>query len=270
MASRKQQKEAARQRRLEQERAAASQVQRRRRMQMLAGVVVAAVVVIVAAIAISSNGSSGGGLFKNKHEASQTYAQVNDLLEGIPQSGTTLGDPQAKLTMYYFGDLECPYCQAFTLGLDGGGLSQFIKSDVRTGKVKLIYRSFCTATCNNHPESVFKQQQVAAYAAGKQDLFWDYAELFYHEQGDETTDYVNASFLDGLAKQIPKLDLATWQADQKDPTLLAQVEADENEANRLGLEGTPTLIASGPKGETEAAGNVPTYSQLQQALKQVT
>ncbi len=39
------------------------------------------------------------------------------------------------------------------------------QDDVATGKVKVDYRSFCTATCNNHPQSVFNQQQVAAYAA---------------------------------------------------------------------------------------------------------
>ncbi len=238
---------------------------------MLGGVLVVAVAVIAVAIAISAGGSSGGGLIKNQHTASQTYGQVNSLLAGIPQTGTTLGNPNAKLTMYYFGDLECPICRAFTLGIDGGGLSQFIKNDVRTGKVKIIYRSFCTATCNNSGQTVFNEQQVAAYAAGQQHLFWDYAELFYHEQGDETTHYVNATFLDGLAKQIPGLNLAKWQTDQKDPALLSQVEGDEQEASRLGLDGTPTLIAKGPTGkETEAAGGIPTYAALQQAIKQVT
>lgn len=270
MASRKQQKEEARQRRLEQERALVATAQRRRRMQMMGGVLVAAIAVVAVAIAISAGGSSTPKIKPDSPGAHRIFDKVQGLLAGIPQSGTTLGNPNAKVTMFYFGDLECPTCKAFTLGEFGGGLSQLIKNDVRSGKVKLVYRSFCTATCNNHPSSVFKQQQVAAYAAGQQHLFWQYAELFYHEQGEETADYVNTGFLDGLAKQIPPLKLPTWQADQKNPSLLAQVESDENQASQLGLSGTPTLVASGPKGETEAAGTIPTYSALEQAIQKVS
>lgn len=272
MASRKQQKEEARQRRLEQERAQAAQAQKRRRMQMLGGVLVAAVAVIAVAIAISAGGSNGSTGLQHGKDANHTYNQVTQLLSGIHQSGTTLGNPNAKVTIDYYGDLECPDCKAFTLGQGDGGLPQFISKDVRQGKAKIVYKSFCTATCTHHPHSVFEQQQVAAYAAGKQNLFWDYAELFYREQGSETSDYVNTSYLDGLAKQIPSLKLATWQTDQKDPSVLAQVQADEQQANQLRLQGTPTLVAIGPKGETEvAAGSfgLPTYSTMESAVSKV-
>jgi protein-disulfide isomerase len=272
MASRKQQKEEARQRRLEQERTQALQARKRRRMQMLGGVLVGAVAVVAVAIAISAGGSNGSTPLKHGTEASQTYSQVNQLLTGIPQSGTTLGKPSAKVTIDYYGDLECPDCKAFTLGQGEGGLPQFISKDVRQGKAKIVYKSFCTATCGSHPKSIFNMQQVAAYAAGKQNLFWDYAELFYREQGDETTDYVTPAYLDGLAKQIPSLKLSTWQTDQKDPSLLAQVQADEQQANQLGLPGTPALVAIGPKGETEVQDGsygLPTYSTMESAVSKV-
>lgn len=269
MASRKQQKEEARQRRLEQERALATQAQRRRRMQMLGGVLVAAIAVVAVAVAISA-GSTGTGGLKHGKAATQTFNQVNALFKGIPQSGTTLGNPNAKVTMYYYGDLECPVCRAFTVGDYSGGFPQLVRSDVRLGKVKVVYKSYCTATCNNHPRSVFNEQQVAAYAAGKQHLFWDYADLFYREQESETTSYVTPSFLSTLAQQIPTLKLSSWQADQKDPSLLSQVQADEQQASRLGLSGTPSLVAQGPKGLSEAFGSIPTYASLEQAIRKVS
>jgi protein-disulfide isomerase len=270
MASRKQQKEEARQRRLEQERALVATAQRRRRMQMLGGVLVAAIAVVAVAIAISAGGSSNAKVNPHSHQATQNFNQVSNLLGGIPQSGTTLGNPNAKVTMFYFGDLECPVCRDFTLGAFSGGFPQLVRKDVRQGKVKVVYRSFCTATCNNHPQSVFNQQQVAAYAAGKQNLFWDYADLFYREQQDETTAYVTTSFLNGLAQQIPTLKMSTWQSDQKDPSLLGQVQSDEKQASQLGLSGTPSLVAQGPKGEAEAAGTIPSYSSLEQAIQKVS
>ncbi|HWD86304.1 MAG TPA: thioredoxin domain-containing protein [Solirubrobacteraceae bacterium] len=272
MASRKQQKEEARQRRLEQERARTAQAQRRQRIWMLGGVLAAAVVVVVVAVAISLGGTSSAKAPKpGTPQAKQTFSEVSSLLGGIPQSGTTLGNPNAKVTIDYYGDLECPICRAFTLGLDGGGFPQMVKDLVRTGKVKVVYLSFCTATCTNHSHTLFNQQQVAAYSAGQQKLFWDYADLFYHEQGDETTSYVNTAYLNDLAKQIPSLDLKTWQTDQTDPSLLSQVQGEDSQASKLNLPGTPTLVAIGPTHETLVnGGNFPTYSTILQAVNAVS
>src|SRR5436853_641095 len=116
MASRKEQKEQARARRLAEEQARAQKAQRDRRLRMIGGVVVGAIVVIVAAIAISSGGgsSSATGLQKGT-AASKTATSVQNLLAGIPQSGAQLGSPKAPVTMTYYGDLECPICQDFTL-----------------------------------------------------------------------------------------------------------------------------------------------------------
>jgi protein-disulfide isomerase len=271
MASRKEQKEQARVARLAAERAHAERTQRNRRMLVLGGVIAAVVVIIAVAIAISSNGSSTSSPVTSTQQK-QDEAQVKSLLAGIPQSGTTLGKASAPVTVIYYGDLECPVCQAFTLGEGGGGFPQLVSQDVRQGKVKIIYRSFCTATCNNHPQSVFNDQQVAAYAAGMQNQFWDYAELFYREQQDETSDYVNESFLDGLAAQtaqVSGLKVATWHSDRGDP-LLAQVQADGAAATSDGVTGTPTVFVKGPKGQLQVASSVPSYAQIEQTIKQTT
>jgi protein-disulfide isomerase len=273
MASRKQQKEQARAQRLEQERRHAAQATQRRRYMLFGGVIVAAVVIIGVAIAISAGGggSSPTGL-QHGHHATQTFNQVDHLLSGIPQHGTTLGNPHAPVTMTYFGDLQCPICRDFTLN----SLPQFIQDQIRPGKVKMTYRSFCTASCNNqsvsNPQGLFNTQQVAAYAAGKQNLFWYYAELFYHQQGTENTAYVTPAFLNGLAIQIPMLHLTTWHTDRGDPALLSQVQADEQAAAAQSLTGTPTLIMSGAKGSETvqgSGGSIPSYSDLAAAVQAV-
>lgn len=239
-------------------------------MQMLGGVLVAAVAVIAVGIAVSAGGGSTHTVKAKSKEAQSNYRDVASLLKGIPQNGTTLGNPKAKVTIDYYGDLECPICRSFTLGQQGGGFPQLVSNEVRSGKVKLVYRSFCTATCGSHPQSTFNLQQVAAYAAGQQKQFWDYAELFYREQQSETTAYVNNTFLKGLAEQLPNLNLATWQTDRGNSALLSQVQADEKAASDLGLPGTPALVAIGPKGETLVnSGNFPDYTSIQQAISKV-
>jgi protein-disulfide isomerase len=263
MASRKEQKEAARQRRLEEERLRAEQARRNRRLQMLGGMGIVVVAVIVVVFAISAGGSSG---LQHGKTLTKTQTQVESLLAGIPQSGRTLGKPSAPVTMTYFGDLECPICQEFTLT----SFVQLVQNEVKAGKVKVVYKSFCTATCNNAGQSVFNMQQTAAYAAGEQDKFWNYAELFYHEQGDETSDYVNQSFLDHLAEQTQGLDLPTWQSAKGSSSLEAQVTADENAGTAAGVTGTPTLFFQGPKGKVSPTAGVPSYATLQQDIAQVS
>lgn len=284
MASRKEQKAQARVARLAQEQQSAAKAQRTRRFQMFGGVTVIAVIVIVVAIVVSSG---GGGSPKGAHiglatgtQQRQLVSSVNTLLNGIPQSGTTLGDPNAPVTMQYFGDLECPICQAFTLVV----FPTFIQQEVRTGHAKVVYRSICTATCHGafsqkQSQKFFNLQQMAAYAAGKQDKFWNYADLFYHQQKTEDTGYADNAFLTGIAKQVTGLNLQAWQAARSDPTLKAQLKADNDYANKAALEGTPTLIMSGKKGIEEVSGTTtidgapyafPDASQLAAAVKAVS
>ena len=203
MASRTKQKEEARARRLAEERARAERARRERRLRMIGGIVVLALAIVAVLIAVSSGGGTEEtGLQTGKAKATTVAAVHEPACSGIPQSGATLGNPNAPVTMTYYGDLECPICQAFTLS---GGFPQLVSNDVRQGKVKIVYKAFETAT---RDPNVFKTQQVAALAAGEQQKFWNYAELFYREQGAEDSGYVNETYLQGLAKQVPGLNLA--------------------------------------------------------------
>jgi protein-disulfide isomerase len=276
MASRKEQKEQARAARLAAEQQSAAQAQRNKRMYMFGGIIAVAVAIIAVVVIVANNGGTPAPTgIQTGHQANKTYNQVNDLLKDIPQNGTVLGNPKAKVTMTYFGDLQCPICRDFTLEV----FPTFVQQEVRTGKVKVDYKSFCTASCNNtsqpSPQGTFNNQQVAAYAAGKQSLFWYYTELFYHEQGTEGTPYVNESFLTGLAGQIPNLNQKTWQTDRGDPALLTQVQADESLAAKDGIQGTPTLVMAGPKTEEIVQGSYngagfPSPSELEQAVTAVS
>jgi len=233
---------------------------------MVGGAVLVAVIVVVVAIVVSTSGGKKGGL-QSGTTANATTAAVNQLLGGIPQSANTLGNANAPVTMTYYGDLKCPVCQAFTLQ---GGFSQLVSQDVRSGKVKVVYNAFCTATCSGPDPNEFPLQQAAALAAGRQNKFWQFAELFYHEQGDETNAYVTESYLDGLARQVTGLNFAAWKSARNDPNLTAEVTSQQNTGRTIGVSGTPTLIFKGPKGQTVANAAVPTYAQLQTAIKQVS
>ncbi len=95
-----------------------------------------------------------------------------------------------------------------------GGFSQLVSNDVKAGRVKVQYKAFETAT---RDPATFQTQQVAALAAGKQNRFWNFMELFYHQQGSEGTNYVTENYLDALAAQIPGLNIAQWKTARNDP-----------------------------------------------------
>jgi protein-disulfide isomerase len=261
MASRSEQKKEARARRIAAEQARAARERRQRRLRMLGGIALGAVAVVavIVAISIAKGGSSG---LQTGAKAKQTISQVQGLLSGIKQSGNTLGSAKAPVTLTYYGDLECPVCKEFTLS----SFPQLISNEVRQGKVKVVYSAFETAT---QDPSVFATQQAAALAAGQQNRFWDYVELFYHEQGTEDSNYVNSGYLDGLAKQVPGLAVNTWQSARSSSALTAQVQGQEQSASSAGVSATPTLVFQGPKGKASPSAGVPTYAQLQQAIKQV-
>jgi protein-disulfide isomerase len=177
----------------------------------------------------------------------------------------TLGSPSAKVTMTEYGDLECPVCQTLALGAQ----NQVIQNDVRSGKVKLVYRSLETASSGSPIPNAFQNQQIAAYAAGLQNFGWNYVELFYHEQGQEATGYATESYLDNIAKQIPGLNYSKWLTDRKNPTLLAQLNADQQAASAAGYRSTPTVIVSGPKGSGQPLVGVFDYNTYKSAITTV-
>jgi protein-disulfide isomerase len=233
--TRKQRREQARSERKAMEEAALASAMRRTRLTQL-GIVVAIVVVAVVVILIASGGGKSSAPPKvGSAPATETQKVVTSLLGGIQQSGNALGSPTAPITLKYFGDLECPICQKFTLA----ALPTVIQKWVRTGKLRIEYHSLETAT--REPET-FKLQQVAAYAAGKQNKAWNFIETFYHEQGEEDSGYVTEKYIQGIASQVPGLNLAQWSADRSEPALANEVATDAQLANNEGFTGTPSFL----------------------------
>jgi protein-disulfide isomerase len=241
--TRKQRRDQARTERKAAEEAVAANAERRKRLTQLGGAVAVVVVAIVVILLITSGGGKGKPVVVGSNAANNEVAKVEAILSGTTQKANVLGSPTAPVTLQYFGDLECPVCAQFTLG----ALPTIIQKWVKTGKLKIEYRNLSTATGNaehggSEPEGTFNRQQAAALAAGKQNKAWNYIELFYHEQAEEDSGYVTESFMQGIAKQIPGLNLTTWTADRGDPAFQAQIAADTQEANNQGFTGTPSFL----------------------------
>jgi protein-disulfide isomerase len=166
--------------------------------------------------------------------------RLDFLLRGIPEHGDALGDPNAPVTLQFFGDLECKEARLFTLG----ALPFLVRRYVRSGVLRIEYRSIETDT--NIP-SEFRRQQVAALAAGPQGKAWYFIELFYHQQKSSFQAYATESYLEGLARQASDLNLARWNEDRRSGALAHQVAADQQLAAKRGLYLPPAFLI-GPTG----------------------
>jgi hypothetical protein len=80
---------------------------------------------------------------------------------------------------------------------------------------------------------------------------------------------VTGAFLARIARETPGLNVRQWGSDVNDPAVRAQVRRDDGASSVQAPNGTPTLIASGPRGAQTVSEAIPSYRSLKQAINQV-
>jgi protein-disulfide isomerase len=203
----------------------------RRAILQLSAVAVLAAIVVVGAILLS-----GGG--NDETSASPTPSgpgkptvaqQVQELYDGIPQQGIDLGKKGAPATLVEIADLQCPFCAAYSRE----AMPSVVRDYVRTGKVRyeLHFRSFLGR------DSV--RAAGAAAEAAREDLMYQFADVFYRNQGPEESGYADADFIRMVASQVEGLDVEKVVAAADDPLSLPAVAEAEQFARDLGSTSTP-------------------------------
>lgn len=144
-------------------------------------------------------------------------------IEGAP----IRGDVRAPTTIVVFSDFECPYCVK---------LEATLKSieAAHPGKVRIAYR--------HHPLPMHEHARLAAkasIAADQQGKFWPYHDVLVAHR-----DALDRAALERYAADVG-LDVARFSRDLDDPKLDARIEADEAQAAKLGVKGTPTTFVDG-------------------------
>lgn len=163
--------------------------------------------------------------------------ESNSLLEGIPQEGVSLGDPNAPVVLTEFADLQCPFCAAVAVIT----MPPIIERYVRKGQVRLVYRNLAFLG----PGSV-KAAHMAA-AAGLQNRLFQFVEVFLHNQG-EGSENVTDDYLRKVASAVQGLDVDRAFADRDSEAVKKQLEEAREQANEFDIRGTPSFLL-GKAGE---------------------
>jgi protein-disulfide isomerase len=173
-----------------------------------------------------------------------TLDLTKDPADDIPIDGRPIrGNPNAKVTVVNFDDLECPYCARMHEELFPATMEHY------KNLVRYVYKD--DPLTDLHPWAMHAAVDANCLAAQNGDVYWKYVD-YLHAHGDEVTgDDRDASksyaALDRIARQeatLGKLDDVKLNAclAKQDET---QVRASLKLAEDLNLDGTPAVVVNG-------------------------
>jgi protein-disulfide isomerase len=231
-------------------------VNRRRLSQIASGAAFLAVCAVAVLIVVSLAGGGSGG-----DTDLEDVAVVRQQLHGIPQHGTVLGDPKARVKVVEYADLQCPVCRNFSTDIAPDLIDQL----VRPGTASYELRQW--TVIGDPPNTQSANAAKAALAASEQGRYWNYVELFYRNQGDEESGYVTDAFLAAIAKGAGVPEIGEWNRDRGSPKWDEVLARTAREATSLDLAGTPSFLVAGPGGKRTLT--VPTLDDIEGAVRAV-
>ncbi|CAM3706777.1 DsbA family protein [Parendozoicomonas haliclonae] len=143
--------------------------------------------------------------------------------EGFPVKG----NPDAKVTIVKFADYQCPHCKDAAATLD-------VLMEEIGDKARMIYMDFPI-----NQSGISRQVALGAVCADEQGKFWEYNDAAYQQQSSLNPDSP-VQLADALA-----LDKEAFQACMNSDRPETRVARAEDEAERLGLTGTPAVFVNG-------------------------
>jgi protein-disulfide isomerase len=141
-------------------------------------------------------------------------------------------------------------------------LPDLIASYVDPGEVKVVSETIAILGPDSIPAA------GAALAAGEQDRYWEYSTLFFLNQRRENSGYVTDEFLTNIAEETQGLDVNQWNETRESGSFESEIDAAQARARDEGVEGTPTLVITGPQGTKKLVGAVP-IDQVAAAIDEV-
>jgi len=176
----------------------------------------------------------------------ETFDLVKDPVFSIDVTGRPIrGNPDAKVTVINFDDLECPYCARMHQALFPGTLARY------KDKVRFVYLD--DPLTELHPWAMHASVDANCLAAQSGDIYWTYVD-YLHAHGQEVSGpdrdpAKSFAALDRIARQeatLAKLDSGKLDAciAKQDES---QVKASAAVAEQLRIEGTPALFINGER-----------------------
>lgn len=161
--------------------------------------------------------------------------KIPEIIGSKKVDGVTIGTnpikgvASAPVLIVEFSDFQCPFTKRFYQQT----FPQIEKEYISTGKVKFAYRDF---TLNFHQFA--KPAAILARCAGKQGKYWQMFDKLL--MGDS----LNNEILKKYTREL-NLNLNLSEKCQNMPEINEAVDRDTQDADKLGVEGTPSFFING-------------------------
>jgi protein-disulfide isomerase len=175
-------------------------------------------------------------------------------------NGLTLGDPNAKASIDSFEDFQCPACQYFTQNVE----PLIIDNLVSTGKARYTFHNYPFidgSGASNGGES--DQAANAAMCANEQGKFWAMHSTIYANWNGENQGNLSDRRLQAMAQQLG-LDMTKFNDCFSANKYQAEIQADFDRGQQMGVSGTPTVFVNGK--QVGQPGKIATYDDIKQAV----
>lgn len=222
-------------------------------MRLLIAVIVGAVVIVGLIVFLTLPGAAPAPA----DVVPDKYAGLEQTItEGPLAIGFSLGDPDARVTVYDYSDFSCPHCERISADIE-----RVINEYVQEGDdVRVVFKPI---TFVNPPYSM--PAGSAGYCAAEQGKFWEMHEHLwdlYRIGGYQA--YTQAAF-ESRAELIDGIDVEAFtKCFNSAQTQQALAKVGE-EALALQVTGTPTILVNDKRVEWQP--NVPQFESIRAAIE---
>jgi len=181
-----------------------------------------------------------GGQNPNPNAAKPAGSTAEDILKdkkdvSITAGAFTLGNKNAPIKMVAFTELMCPFCGRLDPVLHD------LQKEYGADKIELVFQ---TKLIHGERAAYYHR---AAYAAGKQNKFWEFAEDLFGSQQEWSQVPQEEAFDKVITPRAKKLglNLAKLKKDMDSDDAKKWVETENANGEKMGVQGTPTVFING-------------------------
>lgn len=245
--------------------AAQAEAKKKKQLQMIIGGVAAAVVIAVIFILVNRPTNDGVKIDYSAVDVSQSQIVQG---QGTPpadadrsalsfSTGSTVGDPNAPVTMHIFSDFQCHFCKQF----HDETLPLIVDDFVKTGQVNLVFHDFPRLGTDpsvanpddlsvemRDPNNQSSLSAQSAMCAGEQDKYLEMADKLFGNYGGIQTGAFSRSNLNRFADDMG-LNMDSFNACMDSGRYIQPLADSVKLGQENGITATPMFILDNGNGD---------------------
>ncbi len=194
--------------------------------------------ILVSAILIAGTlfyGLARGGSVGGQNNGTQpTPTAGQPVAISLPGNTPFIGSANAKVTVVEYADYRCPFCEKWYTTV----MPTLKEKYINTGKIKFMYQDFAFLGPDSNTAG------EASHCAADQNMFWQYHDYLFEHQGDESSNWANATHQKEFAQALG-LNMTQFNSCLDSGKYKKEVTDETAAGKKYGVTGTPTIFVNG-------------------------